>query len=103
MRLSSRSRLELMNKLAARENVGEKKPEATVPTIKPTPCILIKNAFDPAEETGDHWDKEIQEDVRDECNKYGQVVHIYVDKESQVRIGDINFFKGTHLCEIQFY
>lgn len=34
-------------------------------------------------ETGDHWDKEIEEDVKLECSKYGNIVHIAVDKESQ--------------------
>lgn len=28
------------------------------------------------------WDKEIQDDVIEECNKHGGIVHIYVDKNS---------------------
>lgn len=28
------------------------------------------------------WDIEIQDDVIDECNKHGGVIHIYVDKKS---------------------
>lgn len=28
------------------------------------------------------WDIEIQDDVIEECNKHGGVIHIYVDKKS---------------------
>lgn len=38
--------------------------------------------FDPATETTDDWDKEIQDDVIEECNKHGGVLHIYVDTTS---------------------
>ncbi|KAK9823650.1 hypothetical protein WJX72_004426 [[Myrmecia] bisecta] len=49
----------------------------------PTPCLLLKNMFDPAEETAPDWEVEIGDDVRDECSKYGQVQHLYVDKNSK--------------------
>lgn len=40
------------------------------------------------------WDIEIQDDVIEECNKHGGVVHIYVDKNSaQVRIWFMWSFK----------
>lgn len=29
-----------------------------------------------------NWDQEIRDDVIDECNKHGGVLHIYVDKSS---------------------
>ena len=29
-----------------------------------------------------NWDQEIRDDVIEECNKHGGVVHIYVDKAS---------------------
>lgn len=32
------------------------------------------------EEAG--WDTEIKDDVIEECNKHGGVIHIYVDKNS---------------------
>eukprot|EP01117_Protostelium_nocturnum_P014094 TRINITY_DN5321_c0_g2_i1.p2 TRINITY_DN5321_c0_g2~~TRINITY_DN5321_c0_g2_i1.p2 ORF type:complete len:184 (-),score=82.78 TRINITY_DN5321_c0_g2_i1:153-704(-) len=48
-----------------------------------SPCVLLKNMFDPAEESGEHWDDEIKEDVRSECSKYGSIIHIHVEKESQ--------------------
>lgn len=42
------------------------------------------------EEAG--WDTEIKDDVIEECNKHGGVIHIYVDKNSaQVRL-----VPGTH-------
>ncbi|KAJ5774929.1 RNA recognition motif domain eukaryote [Penicillium paradoxum] len=50
-------------------------------------CVKLRNMFDPADETGENWIKELEEDVRSECeNKYGHVVHISLDASSQ---GDI--------------
>merc|ERR1712093_364276 len=50
-------------------------------------CVVLKNMFDPAEEEGDSWEKELEDDVRAEAEeKYGHVVHIALDPNSQ---GDI--------------
>ncbi|KAG0648948.1 RNA-binding rsd1 [Hyphodiscus hymeniophilus] len=50
-------------------------------------CVKLKNMFDPAEEEGDSWEKELEDDVRAEAEeKYGHVVHIALDSNSQ---GDI--------------
>ncbi|PSC72790.1 Splicing factor isoform 1 [Micractinium conductrix] len=49
----------------------------------PTQCLLLKNMFAPEEETGDGWDQEIAEDVGGECGKYGQVLHVFVDRASR--------------------
>lgn len=35
-------------------------------------------------ETGAEWDKEIAEDVKEECGKFGAVSHVYVDRNSKV-------------------
>lgn len=48
----------------------------------PTQCLLLKNMFNPAEETEENWDLEIASDVGGECAKYGPVEHVYVDKAS---------------------
>jgi len=43
--------------------------------------------FDPEEESGRDWDKELAEDVKGECEeKYGKVEAIKVEKESQGEI-----------------
>ncbi|PWZ02853.1 splicing factor, CC1-like protein [Testicularia cyperi] len=48
-----------------------------------TTSLLLKNMFDPAEETEPNWDKDLAEDVQDECQaKYGPVTAIHVEKES---------------------
>ncbi|KAG7554741.1 Splicing factor RBM39 linker [Arabidopsis suecica] len=52
------------------------------PVGQPSECLLLKNMFDPATETERDFDFEIREDVADECSKYGEVNHIYVDKNS---------------------
>lgn len=49
----------------------------------PTPCLLLKNMFDPESEESPDWDKEIEEDVREECSKFGEVEHIHLDKCSK--------------------
>ena len=50
-------------------------------------CVLLRNMFDPNEEEGDGWVKELEDDVKAECeNKYGHVVHISLDANTQ---GDI--------------
>lgn len=37
-------------------------------------------------ETGSDWDKEIREDVLEECVKFGNIFHIHVDKFSQGKV-----------------
>jgi len=50
-------------------------------------CILLKNMFNPEEETDADWDKELAEDVKVECEtKYGPVDRIKVERESQGEI-----------------
>ncbi|KAK9803366.1 hypothetical protein WJX73_009745 [Symbiochloris irregularis] len=48
-----------------------------------TPCILLKNMFDPAEETEQDWDQDIAEEAKEECSKYGGVLHVHVDRNSK--------------------
>ncbi|XP_053508856.1 RNA-binding protein 39a isoform X2 [Ictalurus furcatus] len=47
-----------------------------------THCFQLSNMFDPNSENEPGWDVEIQDDVIEECNKHGGVIHIYVDKKS---------------------
>ncbi|KAI9681088.1 MAG: hypothetical protein M1817_002369 [Caeruleum heppii] len=97
------SRDALMRKLArtddgtAETNGNDDKRKMAKPSIKAEPlpvkvdmasrCVVLKNMFDPSEEEGDAWQKELEDDVRAECEeKYGHVVHIALDGNSQ---GDI--------------
>ncbi|KIW18977.1 hypothetical protein PV08_03266 [Exophiala spinifera] len=92
------SRDALMRKLARTDDSNaesEKKPIVPKKESKPLPvnvsqasrCVLLRNMFDPAEEEGDSWVKELEDDVRAECEeKYGHVVHISLDPNTQ---GDI--------------
>ncbi|XP_058090835.1 uncharacterized protein LOC131237182 [Magnolia sinica] len=58
-------------------------PTAPVDTIGvPSECLLLKNMFDPENETEPDFDLDIKEDVQDECSKFGSVKHIFVDKNS---------------------
>ena len=55
---------------------------ATVTAVS-TQCFMLSNMFNPAGEVGNpRWSQEIRDEVIDECNKYGGVVHIYVDEKS---------------------
>ncbi|XP_076110737.1 RNA-binding protein 39-like isoform X2 [Mytilus galloprovincialis] len=63
-----------------------------------TQCFMLSNMFDPTstttgypppcntiamlKETKPSWDQEIRDDVIDECNKHGGVLHLFVDKAS---------------------
>ncbi|KAF0462173.1 splicing factor, CC1-like protein [Gigaspora margarita] len=92
--LNAQSRVELMQKLArdtdliapASTPALSEVPRPVQPRVNPTRCVLLKNMFNPEEETESNWAEELEEDVKGECVKYGAVVHISVDKESE---GDI--------------
>ncbi|KZZ98585.1 RNA splicing factor Pad-1 [Moelleriella libera RCEF 2490] len=93
------SRDALMRKLArtdelpnGREDQAALKPKTEA---KPLPvnvnlasrCVVLHNMFDPEEEEGEDWVKELEEDIRAEAEKqYGHVVHISVDPHSK---GDV--------------
>ncbi|KAI8928303.1 hypothetical protein BC831DRAFT_390768, partial [Entophlyctis helioformis] len=98
--MSSLSRADLMAKLARRDQPAQPvaaptdtlpplmlcatspvAPKVVLPAME-TRCVLLKNMFDPSEETEPGWAKEIEEDVRDECTKFGKIVHVAVDADS---------------------
>lgn len=110
LRLTAQSRAALMSRLAA--NAGMEVPKmpenllgatngASGGTIgvqedlaleqgvlgpsspKPTECLLLKNMFDPAEETEPGWNREIEDDVKEECSKFGEVHFVHVDSASK--------------------
>ncbi|PKS12196.1 hypothetical protein jhhlp_001495 [Lomentospora prolificans] len=93
------SRDALMRKLARTDeasNVAEERQILKPKTeVKPLPvnvnmasrCVVLHNMFDPDEEEGDSWVKELEDEVRQEAEeRYGHVVHISVDPNSK---GDI--------------
>ncbi|XP_072918252.1 RNA-binding protein 39a isoform X3 [Hemitrygon akajei] len=47
-----------------------------------TQCFQLSNMFNPQSEDDPAWDQEIRDDVIEECNKHGGVIHIFVDKNS---------------------
>ncbi|KAF7281368.1 hypothetical protein GWI33_004851 [Rhynchophorus ferrugineus] len=97
--LGATGRLQLMFKLA--EGAGMQVPAAAanalsmatgqpvVPQVQSnstppiaTQCFMLSNMFEPSTETNPSWDVEIRDDVLEECNKHGGVLHVYVDKGS---------------------
>ena len=60
--------------------VGLSVPQVDVPAI--SACFMLSNMFDPSNESEQNWDMDIRDDVLDECNKFGDVLHIHVDKTS---------------------
>ena len=38
-------------------------------------------------ETDPEWEKDIEAETKDECSKYGTVLHVHVDKNSKARPG----------------
>merc|ERR1719351_700256 len=70
---------------AAAQHFSQQRQQQQLATTNPpiaTQCFMLTNMFDPAKETEPGWDQEIRDDVIDECNKYGGVLHIYVDKSA---------------------
>ncbi|KAG7267301.1 hypothetical protein CRUP_000299 [Coryphaenoides rupestris] len=47
-----------------------------------THCLQLSNMFNPQAENDPGWDTEIKDDVIEECNKHGGIIHVYVDKNS---------------------
>jgi len=136
MRLTAQTRVELMNKLAA--NAGIEVPkmpdvylnlqQLTGQVVEdgfdedvqmmqgvlgpsspiPTPCVLLKNAFDPDKERATaaaadepvDWEREIEEDFRDECSKYGTVLFAHLDPDSKgfvyLKFGDVQSATAAH-------
>jgi len=88
--LNAASRQALMQKLARTDEA----PARTQPIMKPnipqnmqSRSVLLKDMFDPEDETERDWDKDLAEDVKGECEeKYGMVEFIKVEKESQGEI-----------------
>ncbi|XP_061816657.1 inner nuclear membrane protein Man1 [Nerophis lumbriciformis] len=48
-----------------------------------TPCLKIRNMFDPVMEVGDNWDLAIHEAILEKCSDNKGIVHIAVDKNSR--------------------
>ncbi|XP_029398144.1 inner nuclear membrane protein Man1 isoform X2 [Mus pahari] len=48
-----------------------------------TPCLKIRNMFDPVMEIGDHWHLAIQEAILEKCSDNDGIVHIAVDRNSR--------------------
>ncbi|KAE8377849.1 hypothetical protein BDV26DRAFT_203770 [Aspergillus bertholletiae] len=95
------SRDALMRKLARTDEPSEPSADDKQKVLRPktetkplpvnvnmaSRCVMLRNMFDPGEEEGESWIKELEDDVRAECEeKYGHVVHIALDPNSQ---GDI--------------
>ncbi|XP_078676565.1 inner nuclear membrane protein Man1-like isoform X2 [Branchiostoma floridae x Branchiostoma belcheri] len=49
----------------------------------PTPCLKIRNMFDPDIETGEDWHVHIQDAILEKCGDNSGIVHIAVDKSSR--------------------
>lgn len=72
-----------LNTVAAVTAAAQHRQQQQLVTTNPpiaTQCFMLTNMFDPAGESEQGWDQEIRDDVIEECNKYGGVLHIFVDK-----------------------
>jgi len=88
--LNAASRQALMQKLA-RIDAPPSLPETPKPNIPQqamqSRSVLLKNMFDPEEESEKDWDKDLADEVKHECEeKYGKVTAIKVEKETQGEI-----------------
>ncbi|XP_076310048.1 inner nuclear membrane protein Man1-like [Tachypleus tridentatus] len=60
---------------------GEKSPNML--PFAPTPCLKIRNMFDPEVEYGDDWHVRIEDAILEKCEGNSGIVHMYVDKSSK--------------------
>jgi RNA-binding protein 23/39 len=60
----------------------------------PSRCLLISNMFDPTSEHAPNWDREIREDVVEECSSFGHVEHCHVETQ---RPGGLVFVKLSEI------
>ncbi|KAI0348589.1 splicing factor, CC1-like protein [Trametopsis cervina] len=98
--LNAASRQALMQKLARTEQPQihqETIMRPNIPSAMQSKSVLLKNMFDPEEETEPDWDKELADDCEVELTKYGKVLFLKVEKESQgeiyVKYGDVESAK----------
>ncbi|KAF9044555.1 splicing factor, CC1-like protein [Hymenopellis radicata] len=88
--LNAASRQALMQKLARTEpafTLPEPVARPNIPQSMQSRSVLLKDMFNPEEETEPNWDKELADEVRNECStKYGKVLAIKVERESQGEI-----------------
>lgn len=52
------------------------------PAGSPSPCVRLKNMFEPTKRMEDEQALELENSVLDRCISYGGVIHIYVDRKS---------------------
>jgi RNA-binding protein 39 len=87
--LNAASRQALMQKLA-RIDPAPKLLPASKPNVHQamqSRSVLLKNMFNPEEETERDWDKDLADDVKGECEtKYGNVDAIKVERDTQGEI-----------------
>ncbi|KAK5828613.1 hypothetical protein F5H01DRAFT_385631 [Linnemannia elongata] len=98
--MTSQSRAELMQKLARGDSsLGGAAPATVAPTpvpsfvpprqlpvVMPSRAVLLKNMFTEEDKTEPEWAQELEEDVKEEAEKSGPVVHIHVQQDT---LGDI--------------
>ncbi|KAG5635618.1 hypothetical protein H0H81_010601 [Sphagnurus paluster] len=69
------------------DSLDEAGAKPTITQSMQSRSVLLKNMFDPEEETERDWDRDLADDVRGECEeKYGPVEAIKVEKETQGEI-----------------
>ncbi|KAF9087816.1 hypothetical protein BGX23_007858 [Mortierella sp. AD031] len=96
--MTNQSRAELMQKLARGEgSMGTAALPTTaapapipsfvqLPVVMPSRAVLLKNMFTEEDKTEPEWATELEEDVKEEAEKSGPVVHIHVQQDT---VGDI--------------
>ncbi|WFD29311.1 Phosphatidylinositol-3-phosphatase SAC1 [Malassezia sp. CBS 17886] len=80
---SSLKRHELMEKLARKDaasHSGPVRPD-TIPEAR-SAALVMKNMFNPAEESDPNWDTELRDDIKSECERHAPVTFVRVEKES---------------------
>ncbi|ESO08891.1 hypothetical protein HELRODRAFT_109933 [Helobdella robusta] len=88
--LGPTERLQLMAKLA--EGTGMQLPAAATTAISAsnqavtppiaTQCFMLSNMFDLKKQNAANWKEELRDDIIEECNKHGGLIHMVIDEAS---------------------
>jgi len=74
-----------MNATINSPTIGQSKPAPNIASSanqKVSRCVLLKNMFDPSQETDPDFHIDIHQDVQEECSKFGPIKHLHVAKDS---------------------
>jgi len=83
MKLAARAGLQVTTAVTTEDTAGGAAKGRVDEGVESTSTLLLRNCFNPDEENEEEWWKDIEEDMKDECGKFGVVLSVAVDREDK--------------------